>query len=392
LSLTNKIFYITESDFTKEFASTRRVLNNALSISATNKFEVTIIGYGDTSHTIKNNILIKNVKRGKGNFRKVLYYIFRGFSIVNMLHKESYQPDIVIYYGTHCRILLPLLVYCYKNNIRLISDIVEWSDYSHLPMGRFGFFALDMHIAITILIPKCDGIIAVSSFLENYYRKSGKKTIRIPVTVDTSEIHAFSEFNSPFDSKYLNLIYAGIPGKKDLLLNVIEAVQQLNEENIAVKLHLLGPDPLTIEKEYPCLNYDDIIFYGRVPHDQIALYLHHADFSVLLRPEKRYAQAGFPTKFVESLNAGLPVIANYTSDLPMYLKDGINGFVVNNSTTDALKSILRKISKIQKSQFEVMSYNALETARLNFDYRLYAKVLNEFLTEILNSSKHKVLN
>ncbi len=40
--------------------------------------------------------------------------------------------------------------------------------------------------------------------------------------------------------------------------------------------------------------------------------------------------AGFPTKFVESLGAGCPVITNYTSDLDLYLKNGFNGFVVKD--------------------------------------------------------------
>ncbi|MBN1186525.1 MAG: glycosyltransferase [Bacteroidales bacterium] len=377
------IFYITESDFTKEVASTHRVYYNALSISAISNTNLTIIGYGDKSHTIREEFVIKNVYKGKNYFQKIVNFIFRGLFIINMLRKESTQPDIIIYYGTHTRILFPLLKYCHRKRIKLITDVSEWSDYSHLLMGRFGLIALDIHLAMTKLISKCDGVIAISSFLENYYRKQGKITLRIPVTVDTSVGKVVSRSNSQFDSKYLNLIYAGIPGKKDLLYNVIEAIQQLYEENYAVKLHLLGLNFSTIKKKYPHLNNEAFICYGRVPHNQVRLYLQYADFSVLLRPGKRYSMAGFPTKFVESMNSGLPVIANLTSDLFMYLKNGFNGFVVDNSSPEALKSLLKKITKMQRSQFEIMRQNALETAKLNFDYRIFTKDLNDFFNKIM---------
>jgi hypothetical protein len=68
---------------------------------------------------------------------------------------------------------------------------------------------------------------------------------------------------------------------------------------------------------------------GRIPRPQVLEELSKADFTVLMRSEEqRYAKAGFPTKFVESLATATPVIANSTSDLGMYLKDGENGYVV----------------------------------------------------------------
>lgn len=378
-----KAFYIAELDFSNENASTNRVLHNAMSISATKKFQIDIIGYGDSKQTLKNNYIIKNVKKGKNSFQKLFHYTFRGLSIVNLLKKEKLKPDLIIYFGTSSKILLPLLIYKRIKSIKLISDVVEWYDYSHVPLGRFGPPALDVHIAITRLIPKCDGVIVVSSFLENYYNKKGLRTLRVPVTVNTSEEEIPVVIDSRFDSKYLNLIYAGIPGKKDLIFNVINTVQELNKEGIAVKFHLLGPKMSDIQNIYPHLDNNTIICHGRVPHNQVASYLKKADFSVLLRRQKRFAQAGFPTKFVESLNAGLPVIANLTSDLSFYLKDGVNGFVVKDYSFEALKNTIKRIVKIKRPQFEEMRRNAKDTAKLNFDYHLFVKDLESFLIKII---------
>jgi len=105
----------------------------------------------------------------------------------------------------------------------------------------------------------------------------------------------------------------------------------------------------------------------------------------LLRPLLRYAQAGFPTKFVESLNAGLPVIANLTSDLNLYLKDGYNGFVLNNYSVDELVSKIRFIMSLPKSSFNQLRINSKRTAVENFDYRLYTKKFDAFLNACRNN-------
>jgi glycosyltransferase involved in cell wall biosynthesis len=379
----HKVYYIAESDFTIDNAATCRVLHNALSISDPNKFLVTIIGYSNVPKIVRKGFIIKNVKKGDSRFQKLLYFIFRGISIVKFLKKENTKPDIIIYYGISSRILLPLLYYRRTNNIKLISDVVEWYDYSHLPMGQFGLLALDVRIAITRLIPKCDGVIAISSFLENYYKEKELRTLRVPVTINSSEVKIPTVTDSRFDSEYLNLIYAGIPGKKDLIFNLIDTVQELTKEGFAIRFHLLGTRLSDLENKYPHLDNDAIICHGRVPQSQVASYLKKADFSVLLRPQKRYAQAGFPTKFVESFNAGLPVIANLTSDLSLYLKDGVNGFVVKDLSSDALKNTLKRIVKINRSQFKEMRYNAKNSAKLNFDYHLYVKDLEDFLINIM---------
>lgn len=47
--------------------------------------------------------------------------------------------------------------------------------------------------------------------------------------------------------------------------------------------------------------------------------------------------AGFPTKFVESITAGTPVLTNQTSDLADYLVEGEIGFWLVDDIADSLK-------------------------------------------------------
>lgn len=374
--------YVGEFDFNRKTASTERIINNCKAIQAFDNFKINIIGYSDIPHFIVDELPIFNVKRGIHKASKLFYYLLRPFYIIRLLNKTNKEHDIIIYYGTSTRFLLPLLVYCKINKIKLIADIVEWYDYSHLPFGKYGPIAFENYLCLTKLAPKCDGVIAISSYLEKYFLNKCMQTIRVPVLVDTKRENEGLTIIPKFDQNFLNLIYAGFPGKKDLVANIIEAVEQLNCDGKMVKLHLLGLTKPQVQELIHNNISDAIICYGRISQNDVPKYLKLADFSILLRPDKRYAHAGFPTKFVESLNAGLPVIANYTSDLPLYLIDGYNGFVVEDFSINALISKIKSILSLEKNKFSQLKVNAYRTVVENFDYRIYTDKLGKFITTV----------
>ncbi len=73
-----------------------------------------------------------------------------------------------------------------------------------------------------------------------------------------------------------------------------------------------------------------IIFAGYVDTPMAVRAIKASDFTVLLRDVNKMTTAGFPTKFVESIACGTPVITNNTSDLSSYLTDGKNGFMLKS--------------------------------------------------------------
>jgi glycosyltransferase involved in cell wall biosynthesis len=379
--MAKNLFYIVEADFARPNASTNRVLNNVKAIISHHGWHVTIIGYGDVPE-MHSDTTIKNVKRGRGVVMKLFYFVFRGVLVTKLLKKQSEKADVLIYYGSSSRFLFPLLQYARRNKIKIMADVVEWYDYSHLPLGQFGLAALDIHLGMTKFIPRCDGAIVISTFLKNYFASKNLKTIRIPVLIDTRSTFFREVHVESFDKKQLHLIYAGTPGKKDNVLNVIQTVEQLAKSGVSIQFHLLGSSKSDLGFYPKDIFSDAIVFHGKILQHLVPKYLEQADFSILLRPNKRYSQAGFPTKFVESLNAGLPVIANLTSDLGLYLKDGYNGFIVNTVSADTLTEKIKGILLMDKNELLMMKKNARQTAIDQFDYRIYSGMLQDFLTNI----------
>ncbi|MGN6264155.1 MAG: glycosyltransferase [Ginsengibacter sp.] len=378
-----RFLYIAESQFDQEDAVNNRIINNVKAISQKVACDITIVGYGNTPTMVCDGIPIINLKKGTGIFQKIYNYTFRGRLIRKFLYEQTVVPDLIIYYGSNFRYLFPIMEYSRKKKVKVICDIVEWYDPSHLPLGKFGPVSLDVLLGFKYLVPKTDGVIAISKYLERHFASKELPTLRVPVLIDSAQQSRKQADREMFDRKYLNLIYAGFPGKKDLVRNVIDAVEILSGEGKKIRLHILGPTPEELSNGFTSKYSDAIICYGRKPQKAVSDYLMAADFSVLLRPNKRYAEAGFPTKFVESMNAGLPVIANITSDLGCYMKAGFNGYIVEDCSVISLVNVLRFILTIDKEELKTMHENAYSTAVKNFDYSVFSNSLSGFIHKII---------
>ena len=89
--------------------------------------------------------------------------------------------------------------------------------------------------------------------------------------------------------------------------------------------------------------------------------------------------AGFPTKFVESISAGVPVLTNLTSNLSDYLRDGANGFVLQNENDNALRDSIDKVLSLSREEIDAIRASI---DRSTFDYRRYVPKVSEFLSDI----------
>jgi glycosyltransferase involved in cell wall biosynthesis len=122
-----------------------------------------------------------------------------------------------------------------------------------------------------------------------------------------------------------------------------------------------------------------IVWHGSVPHELVPQYLADADFSVLLRRPERHAMAGFPTKVVESLAAGTPLIVNHTSDLSEYIRDGEEGIVVDGHSAEGLAAAFERAARLGQSDRARMRAAAQRRALASFDYTQYVDAIREFI-------------
>ena len=264
-------------------------------------------------------------QRHSHNNRQRIQYTCKPLHVEEVLNKYS-DWSAVIAYNYPALALFRLKRICHKRGIRIFSDCTEWYAFDGKTIGSLMNF-LDSEIRMRFVHKKLDGLIAISSFLGDYYRKY-LPTAVVPPTVDLDEEKWHQ--NTSQKSSGIVLTYAGSLGNgrnKDQIGIVIHTII---ESDLDIRLNIVGVSKDTYLYLYPedvklinnCSNKNSIIFHGRVHHDEALKILQGSNYCVFYRENTKMNRAGFPTKFVESISCGIPVITTKTSDLAQYINNG----------------------------------------------------------------------
>lgn len=273
--------------------------------------------------------------------------------------------------------------YAKANGIPMLYDCVEWYSPEEFSMGKLSPSYYINNRYNTKWIDAPCSVVAISSYLEKHFRGRGLRTVRIPAIMDVQAMQS----RKTTEENRVVFLYAGSPGKKDSLAQVVEAYTLLPETvRSATQLRLVGIDKSQlsglcgVEESTFRLLGDRLQCLGRVSRHEVLRQLEQADFTVLLRPAGlRYAMAGFPTKVTESLACATPVILNLTSDLSMYIRDMENGLVVRDDTSASLAQAMERATRLQYGQRLAMQRQARKTAEECLDFRCFQAQLHSLL-------------
>lgn len=321
----------------------------------------------------KNNGLINKLK----NYRS---YGNRLNKLFDKIEKSYGTPSIIHIYDLPEKGILWAVDKAKMINVPIIHDSVEWYSASQFSMGHLSYPYILKNRTNKKLITPPISVIAISTYLENYFKRKGLLTIRIPVIMDSNDYHT----RARIDDGKIRLVYAGSPYKKDYLTECLEAFGDLPVDiQRKFEFHIFGVDRDFFERRYNGTISKYVTVHGRVPREEVVRYLEDCDFSLLLRPEnERYTKAGFPTKVVEAMMSGCAMICNITSDLQMYLKDGENAVIVEECSSEAMSKALVRVANMNNNQLTLIRNNARHTAEICFDYRKYKETIKLFIDDI----------
>lgn len=367
----DEIIYIGGFELPDKNAAAHRVVGNAKALRELG-YNVVFIDFNKECNTD-----IENTRDVCFGFEKwSMQYDYRRFISTRDLKKvlQHYSKiKYIIAYNYPSISLSQIISFAKKEKIKVIADVTEW--YGGLGNNTIArvIKGMDSYYRMNILQKKVDGVIAISSYLRDYYDKH-VRTVVIPPLVDTKE-KKWSD-DSPVEDGKIRLVYAGTPGKhKDKINYVIRALAQMNLSNYIMDVFGIH------EKEYLSYYPEDksilklltnkVVFHGVISHIDVLSYIKNADFSIFYREKTRVTMAGFPTKFVESFSCGTPVITTRTSDLEVYLEDGVNGFFI-----DDIKKDLKRIFEYDNEYLKDMKKNVDKNV---FDYHKYIDNIGKVL-------------
>ncbi|MFC2151994.1 glycosyltransferase family 4 protein [Bacteroidota bacterium] len=397
-----KIFYIGNFSFPHGNASGTRVFGNGCLLRDL-EYDVSYIGL---DKNLKSNSDIFETKQAYKDFtyynlpypvgiKGWLSYKQRFKEVISVIEKE--KPFAVITYGSPTISLFGKLLkkWCRNSNVLCIADCVDW-----LPAKSGNiFFRITKYLDTTyqkrFFNSNTDGVITVSSFLSNYYKKKQCKTVIIPPLVDISRykvLYSENKINEIFTKR---LIYVGQPfaldgrkvkkgSYKDRIDIIIDVLYQLKKMNFIFDIYGLTRDQylkVIPEHKYKLNSLNDKVrFHGFIDNNDAIIKIADVDFTVLLRNINKSTTAGFPTKFVESISCGTPIVTTKTSDLESYIEEGKSGYFVDIENIDILTNKFKEIFLLKKERILEMK-NYCRDSEL-FSFKKYVHGMNSFINQL----------
>ncbi len=388
------VLYVGGFELPDKNASAQRVISNAKLFSSLG-YKLFFIGV-DINSSSYNPIMKKGVIDDLEYYSKPQKYpsskrdwfkYITGLKFVRNVVENDLEAniDIIVVYNYPAVSLWRLLKYCNKNKIKLIADVTEW----YQPDGNL-FFKLikgfDTYLRMNILHKKVDGLITISKYLTEFY-KASNNIIQLPPLIDKNSPKWNKIDYTPND--ICNLIYVGSPGNglKDSLDTIIQSLSRIKSRTRYFNFKIIG-----ITKEEYFINFgveiipknivDNVFFEGRKSHKAAIEEVKKSDYSIFLRKNNLVNKAGFPTKFVESISCGTPVLTNDSSNILQFLKEGELGHLIDSSTDNKLDTSLINAINHDKVVLMEMKYKCF--LYNGFHFNSYKNEFNSFINNLFN--------
>ncbi|MEH6697590.1 MAG: glycosyltransferase [Brevundimonas sp.] len=379
------VVYVGPFAFPEGGAAARRILGNAQSLVAAGYQVLVLSGQqapDDAVHALGDGIFLASTSERDAehlpNFLRLTRYVTMGAKSRDWLARLDARPAAVILYSGYTPYILQLRGWCRRAGVPLIFDAVEW----YTAASPLGFatspYLWQTELAMRVLIRRLDGVIAISRWLEDHYTRAALPVVRVPPTLDVKA----TAVGRGGEGDRLTLVYAGTPGRKDLLAALLRAVATVDPNGERLRLDIYGPSSDDLKGYGLAAVPPSVTAHGPVPQATAMASVARADFSVLLRRPDKVATAGFPTKFVESLAVGTPVIATLTSDLADHLVDGENGLICRDASPETVARVLERALALSGREKSALRKAARHTAETGFDYRRHTDGLRRLVEAV----------
>ena len=293
------------------------------------------------------------------------------------------SPDIIILYELNSIVVEERIrAYCKKHNIRLIIEVTEWMEVENRKEIATRGIVWQKDIQKRYIDKRCGNIIAISEFLYEHYRNQGCNVIKLPPLVyDFADKDQIFRDRDVVKLHQVKLVFAGTTDFKDYLEPMLKAIRKINNNEIKIIFDVVGPSPDAIESMLECSSPTQygINCYGRLSHENTLSIVRKADFSVLMRENKRYAKAGVSTKFVEAMSLAVPSICTAVGGTDAFVTDGVDGVLIKDNSVHEVLDKLVQIVNMDSSKILQMKLNALNTAKQVFSEGQYYNVAKCFL-------------
>lgn len=307
--------------------------------------------------------------------------------------KTEYNLAFVITYQapTYAKVLKRIADWCENHNTAYIVNCADLPVFDSQMFLRRIVMNINWNYMHRINKKYADGVISVSRYIDDFYRKEGRPSVIIPPlfdepnliesSVEMNDVPVFLYAGTPF---VINGQEVNPKGMKDRLDKIVDLMLKVEANGTSFCLKIVG---ITMEDYCTCIprhkeslkKSQNIVFYGRKSHKDTLQMLWNADYMVNYRDSNLMTEAGMSTKVVESISLGTPVVMNNIGDTFSYLEEGSTGIVLTGQADRDVKTITKLCVKSADERKD----NKINTRMSGtFSLEKYLPVMEDFLKAV----------
>jgi len=172
----------------------------------------------------------------------------------------------------------------------------------------------------------------------------------------------------------IKLFYAGLLG---VAQGVLEVCEKMNLEHLNIEFHIFGEGAEKVQIENYIENNPSkkIIFHGMLERNNLISKL--TSFDVALVPLKTRIYGSVPSKIFEYSSLGIPSLYFGGGEGETIVSENQLGWIAAVENFSSLNTILEEISKMKKSDIQLMKNRIFEHSKTHFNLNLQIKNLIE---------------
>lgn len=295
------------------------------------------------------------------------------------LFKTAKSYNIILIVSNSLILILLTYLAC---KIRKLKLVQEKSEFPFVLRNKSVFGRLYAQLYVNNIYRLFDGLIIMTHPLFEYFKdktKKGCQKIIVPMTVEPERFE-----NVNLNNKHGDYIaYCGyMGGNKDGVINLIKAFSTIEKKYEQLKLLLIGTatqaELLELKQLVEDLKINNVVFYGSVTRNEMPLLLCGAKVLALARPSSLQSTGGFPTKLGEYLATGKPVVVTKVGDIPKYLEDGENAYLVEPDDNTAFAEKIDFVLSHYDDALKI-AQKGKELTNTVFNYKVQSKRMHGFL-------------
>jgi glycosyltransferase involved in cell wall biosynthesis len=318
--------------------------------------------------------LFKSSKRYFQIFDGIYGIVHYFFSL--LLVSKKNKPKLIILGSSNLLHLLLLFIVGKCRGIKLIRELNEFPRF--VLSGKSYFLDRARYRLL-------DGLIFMTDRLKFYFESELniiKPSVVVRMTVDTDRFDQIPE-KTVVTEQRITLV-GDILGEKDGVSNLLDSMKKISKEFPQIKLILVGNisnERLFRNRQLQVAEFgieDNVEFLGVKNKEEIVKILFNSTLLVLPRPSSTQADGGFPTKLGEYLASGVPTVITRTGEIPMYLKDNLNSFLVEPDNSELFaERVIFALKNIELAK--IIGLNGRNVAYNTFSYKVQGRILDDFL-------------